>query len=342
MTTQEIAQTAPALVPQAQVQSKRPNYLRIAGLVVLQIVMTLALITFLVPTFWMISSSLKASTEVFADPIVWIPADPQWGNYLKIFEILPFFQFMWNTFIMVGLAVLGTVVSSAAVAYSFARLRWPGRNLFFALMIATMMLPEIITLIPRFIMFRTFDQAARPLDKQLGLPIIVHLSDIAPVVEKGSRNDIQLATFSLRWLDSFLPLTVPFWFATTTLYVFLMYQFFRGIPIELEEAALIDGANRFQILTQVLMPLSKPVLATVAVFALIQHYNEFLTPLIYLNKMDNWVLALGIRALNDSNVANWELVFAGSTLMLIPVLALFIVAQRYFVQGIALTGFGGR
>jgi ABC-type glycerol-3-phosphate transport system permease component len=342
MAISESLQTPAASADVASVRPKRPNYARIVGLVGLQIVMTAVLISFLLPTLWMISSSLKASTEVFADPIVWVPASPQWNNYARIFELLPFLQFVWNTLIMVGLAVLGTVLSSAAVAYSFARLRWPGRNFFFALMIATMMLPEIITLIPRFIMFRTFDQASRPIDKQLGLPLTVHLSDIAPIVAKDSPNDIQLAVFSLRWLDSFAPLTVPFWFATTTLYVFLMYQFFRGIPIELEEAALIDGANRFQILTQVLMPLSKPVLATVAVFSLIQHYNEFLTPLIYLNKIDNWVLALGIRALNDSNVANWELVFAGSTLMLIPVLVLFIVAQRYFVQGIALTGFGGR
>lgn len=336
--TPALPQTPSAATP----RSRGPQVARRVGLIALQALMTALLITFLLPTLWMVSSSLKASTEVFADPIVWIPAAPQWSNYLRIFELLPFAQFIWNTILLVGLAVAGTVVSSAAVAYSFARLRWPGRNLFFALMIATMMLPEIITLIPRFIMFRTFDQAARPVEKQLGLPAVVQLSDIAPVVEPGSRDDIQLATFSLRWLDSFLPLTVPFWFATTTLYVFLMYQFFRGIPIELEEAALIDGANRFQILTQVLMPLSKPVLATVAVFSLIQHYNEFLTPLIYLNKIDNWVLALGIRALNDSNVANWELVFAGSTLMLIPVLALFVIAQRFFVQGIALTGFGGR
>jgi multiple sugar transport system permease protein len=137
-------------------------------------------------------------------------------------------------------------------------------------------------------------------------------------------------------------LTIPFWFATTSLYVFLMYQFFRGIPQELDEAATIDGANRLQILFRVMLPLSKPVIATVGVFALIQHYNEFLTPLIYLNKLDNWTLALGIRALNDSNVANWELVFAASTLMLAPVLLLFVIAQRYFVQGIAMTGFGGR
>ncbi len=334
--------TAASLTPQAARRSRR-RYLTVAGLVLLQIVMTGVVISFLVPTLWMISSSLKASTEVFAHPIVWVPERPQWRNYLDVFETLPFAQFAWNTFLMVGLAVLGTVVSSVMVAYGFARLRWPGRRVFFALMIATMMLPEIITLIPRFIMFRNFDVASRPLDKQLNLPRVVTLSDVNPFddAEPPARS-LNLATFSFKWLDSFLPLTVPFWFASTSLYVFLMYQFFRGIPIELEEAALIDGASRLQILTQILLPLSKPVIATVTVFSLIQHYNEFLTPLIYLNKMDNWVMAVGIRALNDSNVANWELVFAASTLMLIPVLILFVIAQRYFVQGIALTGFGGR
>ncbi|WP_169238638.1 carbohydrate ABC transporter permease [Candidatus Roseilinea sp. NK_OTU-006] len=274
---------------------------RIAGLVILQIVMTVCLITFLAPTFWMISSSLKASTEVFQHPIVWIPESPQWSNYAKVFQTLPFAKFAWNTFVVVVLAVFGTVVSTALVAYGLARVEFPGRRILFALMVATIMLPDIVTLIPRFIMFRTF-----------------------------------------RWIDTFAPLTVPFWFALTTLYVFLMYQFLRGIPKELDEAATIDGANRWQILWHVILPLCKPVIATIAVFALIQHYNEFLTPLIYLNRLDNWTLALGVRALNDSNVANWELVFAASTLMLIPALLLFIVAQRYFVQGIALTGFGGR
>ncbi len=295
MTTQMLTTSAGA----AQHSGRKMT--RIAGLVILQIVMTLCLITFLAPTFWMISSSLKASTEVFQHPIVWIPESPQWSNYAKVFQTLPFARFAWNTFVVVGLAVVGTVLSTAVVAYGLARMDFPGRRIIFALMVATIMLPEIVTLIPRFIMFRSF-----------------------------------------RWIDTFAPLTVPFWFAVTTLYVFLMYQFLRGIPKELDEAATIDGANRWQILWQVILPLCKPVIATIAVFALIQHYNEFLTPLIYLNRLDNWVLSLGVRALNDSNLANWELVFAASTLMLIPVLVLFIVAQRYFVQGIALTGFVGR
>ncbi len=285
--------------------SKKPFsrrvFMRKLWLVVLQIVMTVAVISFLIPTLWMVSSSLKHTTEVFAHPIVWIPQNPQWRNYIKIFDELPFATFIWNTVIVTGLAVLGTVLSSVLVGYSFARLRWPGRNIFFGLMVSTMMLPAVVTLIPLFIEFRWFG-----------------------------------------WIDTFKPLIVPFWFASSTLYVFLLHQFFRGLPMELEEAALIDGANRIQILFQILLPLSKPVLATIVVFSLIQHYNDFMSPLIYLNSMDNWTLALGIRAINDSNVKNWELVFSAGTLMFTPVFLLFTFAQRFFVQGIALTGFGGR
>ena len=286
-----------------------PKMKRLFGLTTLQIVMTIVLISFLIPTLWMISSSLKASTEIFVHPVVWIPKDPQWNNYLKIFKILPFGKFIVNTIIVTGLAVLGTIVSSLMVGYSFARLRWPGRTVFFSLMLATMLLPEVITLVPRFILFRSLNE---------------------------------MRFLGLHWLDSFTPLIVPYWMGATALYIFLVVQFFRGIPMELEEAALIDGANRLQILTQILLPLSKPVIATIAVFSLIQHYNSFLEPLIYLNSMDKWTLALGIRALNDSNVQNWELVFSAGTLMLVPVLIIFVIAQRYFVQGIAMSGFGGR
>ena len=271
------------------------------GLPVLQILMTLLLISFLAPTFWMISSSLKVSTELFAHPIVWVPKDPQWSNYARVFAIQPMARFIVNTLVVTFWAVLGTVISSVLVAYAFSRLRWPGRDFWFALLLATMMLPDIITLIPRFIMFKNFG-----------------------------------------WINTFLPLTVPYWFATTPLYIFLIRQFFSGLPFELEEAARIDGANRLQVLTRVLLPLSGPVLATVAIFAVLQHYNDFMNPLIFINSRDNWTLALGITAFNDPNDPKWELAFAAGTVMVAPILLLFLVAQRYFVQGIALTGFGGR
>lgn len=267
----------------------------------LQLLMTLLLISFLAPTLWMISSSLKVSTEIFAHPIVWIPKTPQWSNYVEVFQTQPMAKFALNTAVVSFWAVLGTVVSSVLVAYAFARIKWPGREIWFALLLATMMLPEIITLIPRFILFK-----------------------------------------NLNWLNTLLPLTVPYWFAATPLYVFLIRQFFSGIPYELEEAAKIDGANRFQTLTQVLLPLSTPVLVTVAIFALLQHYNDFLNPLIFVNGRDNWTLAVGVAAFNDPNNPRWELTFAAGTVMVAPILLLFLLAQRYFVQGIAMTGFGGR
>ena len=222
-------------------------------LVFLQILMTVLLVSFLVPALWMVSSSLKASTEVFAHPVVWIPAKPQWQNFARVFEILPFSRFAWNSLVVVVLAVSGTLFSSALVGFSFARISWPGRDIFFGILIATLMLPEVITLVPRFIIFR-------------------HLG----------------------WIDTLLPLIVPYWFGATPwtpLYIFLMRQFFKGLPVELEEAAFIDGASRMRIFVQIILPLSKPVLATVAVFALLQHYTDFMNPLIYLSSVDNWTLA---------------------------------------------------
>lgn len=291
------AKAAPSYRPMS-----RQRRLSLIGRILLQILMTVVVISFLVPALWMISSSLKVSTEVFAHPIVWIPSDPQWRNYARVFEIMPFAKFIWNTVIVVTFAVIGTVISSSMVGYSFARIRWPGRDFFFGLLIATMLLPEVITLVPRFIIFRR-----------------------------------------LGWIDTFLPLTVPYWCAATALYVFLMRQYFRGLPIELEEAALIDGASRLRILFQIILPLSKPVLATVAVFALLQHYTDYLNPLIYLNSMDKWTLAVGLGSLNanESYGASWELVFAAGTIMTLPMLILFIFAQRYFVRGIATTGLKG-
>jgi len=278
-----------------------PKFWGQVWLVILQILMTLLLITFLVPTFWMLSSSLKASTEVFSHPIRWLPSDPQWNNYAKAFELLPLATFIKNTIIIVIFAVLGTVISSAMVAYSFARINWPGRNIWFGLLLATMMLPDVVTLVPRFILFK-----------------------------------------NLKWLDTFLPLIVPYWGGIGAIYVFLMRQFFLGIPMELEDAAEIDGASRMRVLIQILLPLSKPVIATVAVFALLQHYNDYMNPLIYIRSIEKWPMALGLQAYNSSYVQNWEIVFAASTVMLIPIVLIFLVAQRYFVQGIAMTGFGGR
>jgi multiple sugar transport system permease protein len=260
----------------------------------------------LVPVLWMISSSLKASTEIFVVPIRWIPERPQWSNYGKAFEMAPLWLYFYNTMIVCAFAVIGVTLSSCMVAFSFARLRWPGRNFVFALLLATMMLPAIILIVPRFLMFS------------------------------------YVFVWPFKWVGTFLPLIVPTFFAVQGLYVFLLRQFFMGIPVELEDAARIDGASTFRILWQIFVPLSKPVLITVVLLTFIQFYNEFLEALVYL-KPATWTLAVGIRAMNDAAYAtSWELVFATGTFMLAPIIILFFVAQRYFVQGVTLTGFGGR
>ncbi len=260
----------------------------------------------LIPVLWMISSSLKASTEVFTTPIQWVPTTPRWQNYNDIFARAPLWTYFWNTMIVCGLAVAGVVFSSATTAYSFSRLRWPGREFVFGLVLATMMLPAMILIVPRFLMFS------------------------------------YLFTWPGKWVGTFAPLVVPTFFAIHGLYVFLLRQFFLGIPVELEDAARIDGASTFRILWQIFIPLSKPALISVIILTFLQFYNEFLEALVYL-KPATWTLAVGIRAMNDTGYATaWELVFATSTFMLAPVVILFFATQRYFVEGVTLSGFGGR
>ena len=260
----------------------------------------------IVPVLWMISSSLKASTEIFVTPIEWLPRTPRWENYATAFARAPIMLYFWNTMIVCVFSVLGTLISSSLVAFSFSRLRWPGRNFFFGLLLATMMLPSIILIVPRFLMFSYVFRWPGP------------------------------------WIGTFFPLIIPAFFATHGLYVFLIRQFFLGIPVELEDAARIDGASSFRILWQIFVPLSKPVMITVVILTFMQFYNEFLEALIYL-KPATWTLAVGIRAMNDSAYAtNWELVFATGTFMLAPMVVIFFAAQRSFVEGVTLSGFGGR
>jgi ABC-type glycerol-3-phosphate transport system permease component len=293
-------------IAEARAQKQRRKRLLILGRLGLHLILILFSLAALVPVLWMISSSLKASTEVFVIPIRWFPETPRWGNYQRAFEMAPLWLYFWNTMIICLFTVIGTVMSAATVAYSFSRLRWPGRNFFFALLIASMMMPSIVLIVPRFLMFS------------------------------------RLFTWPDPWIGTFLPLVVPAFFAIQAFYVFLLRQFFTGIPVELEDAARIDGASTFRILWQIFLPLSKPAIATVVIFTFIYYYNDFLEPLVYL-KPATWTLAVGIRAMNDAAYAtSWEIVFATGTFMLAPLVVLFFAAQRYFVEGIALTGFGGR
>ena len=262
---------------------------------------------FLLPLLWVLSTSLKSPSRIFAYPIKWIPDKVVWTNYPDAFDLLKIGNtpalvvFASNTMLVAVLATLGTVVSCAFVAYSFARLRWPERDFVFSACLATMMLPGVVTLIPTFLIYR-----------------------------------------NLGWIDTFLPLIVPSWFGMSGFFVFLMRQFFLSLPYELEEAARIDGASSLRILWQLVMPLSGPVIATVAIFSFLFHYNEFMGPLIYLSSNDNFTLALGLRMIQGRFGDRWPLVMAASMMTIVPPVALFAATQRYFTRGVHLSGLGGR
>jgi multiple sugar transport system permease protein len=254
---------------------------------------------FLMPFFWMITTALKTDPEVMIYPIRWLPADPQWRNFLVGWTSYPFDLFLRNTTIILVGSLMGELLSAALVAYGFARIRFAGRDVLFMVLLATMMVPPQVTLIPTFILFKY-----------------------------------------LSWLDTFYPLIVPGWFAPP-FYVFLLRQFFLTIPTELEDAARVDGASSLTIWWRMILPLSVPALVSVFIFSFMHHWNDFFGPLIYLSSKENKTLALGLSLFKDEYRTNWTLQMAVATAISLPPLALFFALQRYFVQGIALTGLKG-
>lgn len=255
----------------------------------------------LVPFFWLLSSSLKLPHEINVFPPKWIPDPVRWVNYREVFEFVSVVRYTVNTIHITFFSTLGVVLSSSLAAYSFARLRFKGRNLMFGLILSTLMLPYVVTMIPVFILFTR-----------------------------------------LGWVGSFLPLIVPDWFGGP-IYVFLLRQFFRTIPLELEDAARIDGASRPRIFAQIILPLARPALTVVVVLALLFNWNDFLVPLIYLQKRKMYTLALGLNALQhfEGGLDYTHYVMVLATLMVLPVIVIYFRAQRAFGEGIILTGLKG-
>ena len=258
-------------------------------------------IVMLVPFFWLISSSLKAPHEIYTFPPQWIPDPIRWTNYVEVFQQVTVIRYTINTMTITFFATAGVVLSSSLAAYSFARLRFKGRELVFGAILATVMLPFVVTMIPVYIMFTR-----------------------------------------LGWVGTFLPLVVPDWFGGP-ITIFLLRQFFRNIPLELEDAARIDGASRPRIFAQIILPLSKPALTVIIVLALLHNWNDFLAPLIYLQKRDLYTLALGLNSLQyfEGGLDWTHYVMALATLMVLPVVTVYFLAQRAFVEGIVLTGLKG-
>lgn len=265
--------------------------------VALAILIPLAIL-FLLPFFWMVSTALKTRPQIFVFPPNFIPEPIMWGNFDAAWnDFLPFNTFLFNSVKITMNNVIGNLVSCTLAAYAFARLQARGKRIVFGTVVALLVMPQEVLIIPQYILFT-----------QLG------------------------------WNNTHLPLMIPAWFGWA-FFIFLLRQFFMGIPQELVDAALIDGAGHFRILLFIFIPLSKPALATVAIFSFIGNWNNFLGPLIYLRSEKLHTLPLGMQAFQGQfGNTDWQYMMAIATISLIPVLVIFFFGQKLFVQGIALSG----
>lgn len=252
-----------------------------------------------VPFIWMVLTSLKTTAEVFVFPPRWFPETARWANYSDVMAAMPFGWFLFNSFKIALLAVIGQLLSCSLAAYAFARIEFVGRDTLFMIVLATLMVPGVVTMIPVFILMR-----------------------------------------ELGWLNSHYPLIVPN-FLGAAFGIFLLRQFFLGIPIDLEDAARIDGATRFGIYRHIFLPLAKPALATLAVFVFMGQWNDLLGPIIYLVDYDKMTLTVGLAFFRGQYTTNWPLLMAGATMSVIPIIILYLAAQRYFVAGVVMSGLKG-
>ena len=257
-------------------------------------------IVVLIPFAWTVSTALKEPDDIFKFPVQWLPDPVAWENFPKALTSYPFDLWARNTVFIVLISTLGILISCSLSAFAFARLRWPGRDYCFLLLLATMMLPSQVTMIPTFILFR-----------QLG------------------------------WVNTFKPLVIPPWFARNTFYIFLMRQFFLSIPLEMDDAARIDGAGYFQTYARIILPMSKSVLAISAIMFAQFKWKEFMAPLIFLHDSDKFTIALGVRAFQGQYGTDWNYMMAVNLVFMIPLIVVFYFAQRYFIQGIVVTGIKG-
>jgi multiple sugar transport system permease protein len=256
---------------------------------------------FLIPFLWLISASLKIRSEVFNAE--WLPSPVAWGNYGRVFTVAPVGWWFFNS-VMVGvLAALAVTLSSALVAFAFVYFRFPGRGVLFGLVLATMMLPAAVTMVPTFLIWDF-----------------------------------------LGWTDTHVPLWAGNLFGSA-FYIFLLRQFLLSIPRDLFDAAVVDGANPMQVWWRVAMPLTKPALIVVAIFEFKASWTDLIKPLIYLHDSDRFTMPLGLKSLLDQfgqgGISMWEIVMAGSVIVTLPMIAIFFLGQRYFVEGIATTGTKG-
>ncbi|MEO3868683.1 carbohydrate ABC transporter permease [Nonomuraea sp. B12E4] len=279
-------------------QAERIRKIRRTGAYLLLIVATAV---FVLPFLWMVTTSLKSDAENLAFPPQFLPDSFHFENYVKGWSgSLPFNSFLLNSVLITALSMLGNLISCVLPAYAFARLRARASGVMFALMLATMMIPREITLVPKYIMFA-----------QLG------------------------------WVDSYLPLVVPEFFGVA-LYIFLLRQFFTTIPQEIIDAARIDGASELRILWRIMLPLSKPAIASIMLFSFVGNWNQYLESVIYLRTTEKFTIPLGLAMFSGQYATQYNQMMAVALITLMPILILFFIAQKTFIRGVTLTGIAGR
>jgi multiple sugar transport system permease protein len=254
---------------------------------------------FFLPLFWMVSTALKTPGQTFLSPPAWIPSPFAWENFPEAVTYIPFGLYTLNTLRIAIPSVFGTLLSCSLVGYGLSRVRAPGRDFFFYMMLSTMMVPWAVTMVPLFIMF-----------KHLG------------------------------WTGTYLPLIAPSFFGSAY-YIFLFRQFFLTIPMELSDAAVVDGCSHLGIFWRIILPLAKPIIVTVGLFRFNAAWSDYLAPLIFLNRREQFTIALGLTYFLDHDQPLWNLAMAATTVAVVPVIAIFLVAQRSFIEGITLTGIKG-
>ena len=278
----------------------RINRRKLVICIVKTIIISAIAILFVMPLIWMGLSALKTTNEVFAHPFKWLPAKPMWSNFKQVWcvENVNMMKSYGNSISIVFFSTVGQIAIASLAAYAFAKIQFKGKNFVFMMFLASMMIPGQVTIIPRFMLF-----------KSMGL-------------------------YNTLW-----SCILPFWFSTTA--IFMLRQFYIGLPNDLMEAAKIDGAGHFRIFLQVLMPLTKPAMITLVILAFIGSWNEYLSPLIFITKQEKYTVAQAIRWYLLDELQRYDLTMAAATIAIVPVIILFISCQKYFVEGIATSGVKG-
>lgn len=280
---------------------RRPTARGRIGTMITVVLLIVVAVACLLPFVWLVRSSLMTDAQIFVFPPEWIPDPFAWSNYSGALEAAPFLRYFLNTVTIAVLVVVGSLLSCSAAAFAFSRLRWPGRNIVFALVLSSLLLPWAVTLVPSFIGWQW-----------------------------------------LGFIDTFVPLTAPAFFAAGQGFnIFLLRQFFLQLPTELDHAVYVDGGTPWTVYWKVVLPLNKGPLTLVAIFSTIFVWNDLLGPVIYLNSEDNYTLSQGLASFSSAYTSDWGYLMAATVVVILPIVALFFVAQRQIIEGVALTGLKG-